>query len=1583
MIRKKKYLQRVIPIVVATSLTCSNMTVFAVTKDDGKEEKSPFVITEILPDSTNVGESDGYEFIEITNTSDKELDFSKMKLVYEYPDSGDDDDVDWFKASTPLNVAAGASIVVWVKNADNQDLTYDDFNKFYNVNLEGDKNLFQIDCGGMANGSLRGLKIKTLYGGTISEIKYNENGVKNSAKDKSIKYSYDSNGTWTLEDKCIATPGVIDDGQINSRVEVPSSSNIKVTDLSDKELFDVSAYNSFKAEIDSNTLITNAVLYVKDDLSGDYEGINMTKEDDGSFTASVNGAGYRGKSSLSYYIEANDILSVKKTEIKTIEIKDSDNYEVSKTPFVITEVMPDTANVSGTSTDAYEFIEIYNISDAPINMKDYCMYYHYPDDGDEGDVQWSCSPDDAIVEPGKTLVFWIKNSDNQSLTIDDFNRNFGTALQQGKDLVTIDSNGMANKSYRGLKICTKTKNTLNKVLYNKDGAIDTSSTTSIDYVYNPNQDSSEILKTKVNPTPGEIKNEQIPAKKYHVNSTIEQPALRDNTASTFDSNEDFTFNLDISSKVQAKRVELYIKSNLDNSYIKYNLTGIDNFTKMIDKSDLIGKNSIDYYFEVSDGINDVKSDKKTIVNSNIDLSPVRINLKENEILNGTVPVISATDGDLDKINIKIDGEVIKSTEDSLESSPVIAFEATQTDIFFKNAVSMKKDDALLGVFDDGTYGNTKTISYSVPLNYCKKGDKVTVYIHSGTKASSFLHFNEENNDDFSVSNIRLILPDGTTLRGTAKGYDLNNDSMDVDISSNTSKWLSMGDSGGTYEMLECTFEIPEDKYNAKQYIFDTTAVSDGEHLIEASCEGNSKSLKVQVDNTAPEITTNIEEKQYKGEFTIEGNAVDNVSGLDKLSAQLDGNSIELPYKTSSVKLSDGTHVLKLKAVDKEGNKAEKTVEFTTPVENPSATSSVGVDGTLEEYPRLFVGTKDSTNDKLSVVFKKGSSYSTVDSNVKSYKGQSSVSGIADENGRVEMTPEEIKAASEKDEKEVSSISFEEFPYEMFEVTLSSEEMLAGKARFIWNGASSSGSRNYFYVYNTKTSSWEELTSQLTPDDGKITIDETIDLINHINSNNKVQFLVQNSAGFAGVDQTKDESSAADGNINDLSRDKYDYTFAWETDTQYYNADENNYKNQINIHDWILNNRDRMNIQYLFHTGDIVDNSEEEEQWLRADPQYKRLDNANFPYGVLAGNHDVGHKDEDYTGYYNYFGESRYNTNPWYGGSYKNNRGHYDLISVDGQDYLMMYMGWGIGDEEIAWMNEVLAKYPERTAILNFHEYLLQSNGLGEIPQRVYDEVVSKNHNVRMVLSGHYHQTTSRVDEFDDNKDGVNDRKVWQILFDYQSLAEGGLGYIRLMHISTESNELIMRTYSPSLDDYDSNGYSSFPVEKEEYAIPLQDLGISKKEKSISTDSFRIDIYTNEIIGEVSNVQAGEKAELEWKDAPKGKNGWYAEITDEFGGLFRTNVSYVNSIEIKNNIKPGESGGSINNQGESIKPLENAGEINQGTVKDVKDTKAILPQTGKNKLLDISVTAIAVLAGTLMILIGKNKRRINEVNRDKK
>ena len=74
-------------------------------------------------------------------------------------------------------------------------------------------------------------------------------------------------------------------------------------------------------------------------------------------------------------------------------------------------------------------------------------------------------------------------------------------------------------------------------------------------------------------------------------------------------------------------------------------------------------------------------------------------------------------------------------------------------------------------------------------------------------------------------------------------------------------------------------------------------------------------------------------------------------------------------------------------------------------------------------------------------------------------------------------------------------------------------------------------------------------------------------------------------------------------------------------------------------EWIVDSIDEMNIKYLFHTGDIVNDPTAEYQWKRADAYMKMLEDAKLPHGVLAGNHDVGSYDWDYTTYGQYFGKT--------------------------------------------------------------------------------------------------------------------------------------------------------------------------------------------------------------------------------------------------------------------------------------------------------------------------------------------------------
>ena len=136
--------------------------------------------------------------------------------------------------------------------------------------------------------------------------------------------------------------------------------------------------------------------------------------------------------------------------------------------------------------------------------------------------------------------------------------------------------------------------------------------------------------------------------------------------------------------------------------------------------------------------------------------------------------------------------------------------------------------------------------------------------------------------------------------------------------------------------------------------------------------------------------------------------------------------------------------------------------------------------------------------------------------------------------------------------------------------------------------------------------------------------------------------------------------------------------------------------------WIVDNANNLDIQYVVHTGDIVDEFNEVYEYENASDEFAKFEGAGIPYGVLAGNHDVAHGNMRYELYWKYFGADRYENSPVYGGTYNNNLGHYDLVTVDGEELLFLYISWDVYYPETAWMNAVLAQYPDRKAIICTH-----------------------------------------------------------------------------------------------------------------------------------------------------------------------------------------------------------------------------------------------------------------------------------------
>jgi hypothetical protein len=1179
-------------------------------------------------------------------------------------------------------------------------------------------------------------------------------------------------------------------------------------------------------------------------------------------------------------------------------------------PLQITELLPDSANVG--TADGYEFIEVYNSSDSAIDWADYSLRYLYPltDQTNSSTVLWPSTPRDVIIPAGGTLVLWVKNAANSALGLADFNAHFNTRLTQGQ-LVDVVSAGMANGSARGMEIVTNTGFALNRAYYNMVSTVDdVDADQGIQYGFDAADITKQTLLRKAPATPGSVTADQVPAGLVVVAPDTQAPEITDNTGDTVDPAVDFPIDFMITDDRQVRTVRLTVTNDVDRTPTTIDLLGRpadpadtdpndprSRYTHEIPGVDLYGKAWVEYSVEVRDGTNTVTTQTRRVTVTHGDADPVRLNVTEGQWLSGTTRV-AASAATPPGASLDIDGAAVTDTTRSLEREPYFAFEAGGVNTFFRNGVLIGPD--ILTIFDEGIFEGVETITTAVPLSYVTAGQPLTLSVWAGTKAAPELSV--ENNDDFTIQNLRLVLPDGRALRPA--GYD------------DPTRVLQMGDSAGKFDFYDAVFTIPDDAFGSVAHQWDTTTVADGAHVIGASAGELRVERTVNVDNTAPEVTTNmLAETEYRGEFVMTGGATDAGSGVTAFAATLDGQAVKLPYRASSVDLAGGRHTLALTATDAVGNTTDTSVVFVTPVEQPSGIAVLPEEGAevVEGTAELKARVDDPSGDTLAVDFARGYELDAENGGVTSRLGTTEVSTQVDAAPAAAraLSTDEVSALAGVDGLDTEISSDTALPYQVFDVAIPVDAGADYQTKLTWTGSANTGAKVLLYVRNATTGAWEEIDRHVTvdADDVEFGLTATVAAADHA-VNGTMQVLVQHSEGFSGAPRSTRDTPITPLNAADTPRSDYDFTLGWESDTQYYNADPNNYKHQEAIHNFFLTQRDNLNLQYVTHTGDIVDDSLINDQWVRADAAYDKLDASGLPYGVLAGNHDVNQMTNDYTQYSLWFGQQRFEANAWYGESYLDNRGHYDLISAGGIDFIQLYMGWAPGDAEIAWMNETLAKYPERKAILNLHEYMLTTGGLGPVPQRIYDEVIATNPNVMMVMSGHYHDAFTRYDDFDDNGDGIADRTVTQMLFDYQGLAEGGLGYLRLMQFDNVGQKMTVRTYSPSLDDYDSED-PSLEQEHQEFVVPYATLGIQPKTKTLRTNAFTAEVQTTQSIGSLTGVASATEATMPWPTAPLGDVGWYVTVSDPYGAQYKSGVSTFRvvaaPVEPVEPVEPGDPG----------------------------------------------------------------------------
>ncbi|HEX2860209.1 MAG TPA: metallophosphoesterase [Lacunisphaera sp.] len=276
-------------------------------------------------------------------------------------------------------------------------------------------------------------------------------------------------------------------------------------------------------------------------------------------------------------------------------------------------------------------------------------------------------------------------------------------------------------------------------------------------------------------------------------------------------------------------------------------------------------------------------------------------------------------------------------------------------------------------------------------------------------------------------------------------------------------------------------------------------------------------------------------------------------------------------------------------------------------------------------------------------------------------------------------------------------------------------------------------------------------------------------------------------------------------------------------------------------EWIVAHRERHDIRFVLHEGDITNNNTPA-QWRNARDAMNRLGDAGIPYALLPGNHDLGAdgKCTDRTTLLNdYFTAHDYRHSRavrYFEPGRMENSAH--ELQTPAGDLLVVALEFGPRDAVLAWANEMVANRPEHAVIVVTHAYLysdgtrydlerydtaqrwnprtypLAGRAPGEVNdgEQVWRKFVSRHRRIRFVLSGHVLNDGAGYLVSGEEPGS----RVHQVLANYQAAVEprrpyGGGGFLRLMQFLPDRRSVRVKTYSPWLDTWLTGAEQQFTI----------------------------------------------------------------------------------------------------------------------------------------------------------------------------
>ncbi|MER7456773.1 carbohydrate-binding domain-containing protein [Micromonospora sp. NPDC126480] len=239
-------------------------------------------------------------------------------------------------------------------------------------------------------------------------------------------------------------------------------------------------------------------------------------------------------------------------------------------------------------------------------------------------------------------------------------------------------------------------------------------------------------------------------------------------------------------------------------------------------------------------------------------------------------------------------------------------------------------------------------------------------------------------------------------------------------------------------------------------------------------------------------------------------------------------------------------------------------------------------------------------------------------------------------------------------------------------------------------------------------------------------------------------------------------------------------------------------------DWLVANRSALDLRFVTHAGDVVKwDTPDHVQYVRARDALRPLEAAGVPYSLTVGNHDTqvyapdgtvrrpaGPLLRDTTVFNRYFTAGTV-------------RGRFEAGKVDnayatyqagGVRWLLLTLEPWPRAAAVGWARDVVAAHPRHNVVVVTHHYLEADGTIGASagygstsPRYLFDNLISRYPNIRLVFSGHTGTAAYRVDT------GAHGNRIHSFLQTFHSRRTNP---VRLVEVDVASDSLRTWIYAP-------------------------------------------------------------------------------------------------------------------------------------------------------------------------------------------